>query len=117
MTLRYVVLPILLLLLFNGCAHFATTPSDSTEATQMQETAASAYSDVTSDKILHNGQLIDSADISASDLQAASEGQTDAGVANGEDVVANLGTQSGRLGLDPVSTQKIQTDLDEALEL
>jgi membrane-bound lytic murein transglycosylase D len=117
MNLRYVVLPILLLLLFSGCTHFATTPSDSPEANRLRETTASPYADATSDKILHNGQLIERAGISASDLQAATEEQIGSAAENGEDGVSNFGNNSGRLGLDPVSTQKIQTDLDEALEL
>ena len=113
MNLRYLVLPILLLLLFSGCTHFTTTPSDTPEANHLPETAASPYSDVTSDKILHNGQLIERAGIHASDLSATAGGQTDSTAQSGEE----SGTNPGRLGLDPVSTQKIQTDLDEALEL
>jgi membrane-bound lytic murein transglycosylase D len=117
MNLRYVVLPILLLLLTAGCAHFATTPSDSPETGQLQETAASPLSEITSDKILHNGQLIQRAGISDSELTTATGLQTDSTAENGEDLVSDSGTNTRNLGLDPVSTQKIQTDLDEALEL
>ena len=117
MNLRYVVLPILLLLLTAGCAHFATAPSDSPETDHLRETAASPLSEAPTDKILHNGQLIQRAGISDADLSAATELHTDSTVENGEDVVSNAGTKTRQLGLDPVSTQKIQTDLDEALEL
>ena len=68
-------------------------------------------------KSLHNGQLIERAGMHASDLSATAEGEADSAVDSDEEVVSNLGTQSNGLGLDPVSTQKIQTDLDEALEL
>lgn len=117
MNIRNVVLAILLLLLPAGCAHFDTPPSDSPETDQLQETATSPLSEITTDKILHNGQLILRAEISDSDISAAAELQTDSTVENGESVVSDSGTSSRRLGLDPVSTQKIQTDLDEALEL
>ncbi|MEJ2282922.1 MAG: LysM peptidoglycan-binding domain-containing protein [Desulfobacterales bacterium] len=117
MNLRYLVLPILLLLLFSGCAHFATAPSDAPEANQFPETAPSPYSDVTSEKILHNGQLIERAGLHASDLAATDAGQPDPATEGGEGSVTNPGAHPGSLGLDPVSTQKIQTDLDEALEL
>ena len=117
MNLRYVALPVVLLLLIAGCTHFATTPSDSPEANGLQETAASPYSDDTNDKILHNGRLIRRAELSDSELSASPEMQTDSTIENGEEDAANPGSNSRSLGLDPVSTQKIQTDLDEALEL
>ena len=117
MNLRYVVLPILLLFLGSGCTHFPTPPSDATETNnQLQETSASPYSNGTPDKILHNGRLIERADLPGSDISATGGG-TDSTAASGEGRESNLGTNSGSLGLDPVSTQKIQTDLDEALEL
>ena len=106
---RYFVLPALLLLLLSGCAHFSMDPQ--------KETASSPYPDESSDKILHNGQLIERAGMRASDLSATAEGKADSAVDSDEGTVANLGTNSKGLGLDPVSTQKIQTDLDEALEL
>jgi len=117
MNLRYLILPILLLLLFSGCTHFTNTPSDATEANQFPETAPSPYSDVASEKILHNGRLIERAGIHASDLSATDAGQPDPATESGEGSGSNFGAHPGSLGLDPVSTQKIQTDLDEALEL
>jgi membrane-bound lytic murein transglycosylase D len=117
MNLRYLFLPILMLLLFSGCTHFATTPSDTPEANPLTDTAASPYSDVASDNILHNGQLIERAGINASDLSATAGAQPDPATENREGSGSNLGANPDSLGMDPVSTQKIQTDLDEALEL
>lgn len=76
-----------------------------------KEAASSQYPDESSDKILPNSQLNERADTPESGPTATGDGETDSTVDSDE------GTDSGRLGLDPVSTQKIQTDLDEALEL
>ena len=109
MNLRYLVLPALLLLLLNGCTHFSVD--------QQKENASPPFPDESSDKILHNDQLIEGAGKRSSDQTATAGGETDSAVDNDEGTGSNLGTNSKRLGLDPVSTQKIQTDLDEALEL
>ena len=109
MNLRYFVLPALLLLILSGCMHFPIDPQ--------KENASSPFPDESTDKILHNGQLIERAGKPTSDLAAAGDEQTNSDVDSDGGTGSNLGTNSNRLGLDPVSTQKIQTDLDEALEL
>jgi len=114
---RYFVLPALLLFLLSGCTHFPMDPSGSPDSTLQKETASSPYPDESSDKVLHNGQLIERAGTHASDLSASSKGKADSTVNSDEGTVANPGTNFKGLGLDPVSTQKIQTHLDEALEL
>jgi membrane-bound lytic murein transglycosylase D len=101
MNLRYFVLPALWLLLLSGCTHLAKNPSDLPGSNLENEPASSPYPD----KNLHHGKLIERAGLNASDLSADGEGEEDAAV-DGSD-----------LGMDPVSTQKIQTHLDEALEL
>ena len=109
MNLRYLVLPVFMLFLLSGCTHFSMD--------QQKETASYPQRDESSDKIFHNGQLIEHAGIRASDLSAAGEGEADSAVDSDAEAVSNLETKSNGLGLDPVSTQKIQTKLDEALEL
>jgi len=109
MNLRYLVLPVFMLFLLSGCTHFSTD--------HRKETVSSPHRDEASDKISPNGQLIERADIGASDLSETGEGQADSAVDSDADAVSNLGIKSDGLGLDPVSMQKIQTDLDEALEL
>jgi len=89
--------------MLSGCTHFSIDPQ--------KEAASSQYPDESSDKILHNSQLIERAGTPESGPTATGDGETDSAVESDE------GTDSGRRGLDPVSTQKIQTDLDEALEL
>ena len=113
MNLRYFILPALLLFLLSGCIHLAKDPSGSPDAKLQKETASSPYPD----KSLHNGKLIERAGVHASDLSARGEGEADSAIDSDEEGVSDLGTQSNGLGLDPVSTQKIQTHLDEALEL
>ena len=113
MNLRYFVLPAFLLLLLSGCTHLAKDPANSLESKLQKETASSPYPD----ESLHNGQLIERAGMHPSDLSASAVGEADSAVDSDQEVVSNLGTQSNGLGLDPVSTQKIQTHLDEALEL
>jgi len=113
MTLRYFVLPALLLLLLSGCTHLAKDHSDSPGSNLQTETGSSRYPD----KSLQNGNLIERAGLRASDLSATGEGDADSAVDGNEEAVSNLGSNSDGLGLDPVSTQKIQTHLDEALEL
>ena len=117
MNLRFVVIPILLLLLSAGCTHFTAAPSDSPQTDQLLETAASPHPKADADKILHNGQLIQRDAIAEADLAAPAELPSDSTVENGEEIVSNTGAGFRNLGMDPVSTQKIQTDLDEALEL
>jgi membrane-bound lytic murein transglycosylase D len=109
MNLRYFVLPVLLLLMLSGCAHFSMDPQ--------KEPASSQYPDESSDKILPNGQLIERADRPDSGLAATGDTETDSAIDSDDGTGSNLATNSNQPGLDPVSTQKIQTDLDEALEL
>ena len=109
MNLRNLVLPAIMLLMLSGCTHLSID--------QQKENASSPFPDESSDKILHNGQLIEDAGRRASDHAATAGGEINSAVDNDEGTGSNLGTNSRRLGLDPVSTQKIQTDLDEALEL
>ena len=108
MNLRYFVLPVFMLFLLSGCTHFSVD--------HQKETASSPQRDESSDKIFHNGQLIEHAGIRASDLSETEEGEADSAVDSDAEAVSDLGTKSDGLGLDPVSIQKIQTDLDEALE-
>lgn len=108
MNLRYFVLPVFMLFLLSGCTHF---PVD-----HQKETASTPYSDESSEKIIFNGQLIERADIRASDLSETEEGEAVSAVNSDAEAVSDLGTKPNGLGLDPVSIQKIQTDLDEALE-
>ena len=109
MNLRYFVVPTLLLLMLSGCTHFSMDPQ--------KENASSPFPDEPTDKILHNGQLIERPGKPASGLAATGDEETNSAVDSNEATGSNLGTNSNRRGLDPVSTQKIQTDLDEALEL
>ena len=109
MNLRYLVFPALLLLMLSGCTHLTMGHSDSAESNLQTETVSSSDPDEASDKILPNGQFIERADPQTSDLAAAADSDDDTG--------ANLAANADRLELNPVSTQKIQTDLDEALEL
>ena len=104
MNLRYLFLPALLFVLISGCAHFTMDPAGSPDLNLQEEIDSSPDSDASSSKILHNGQLIERAEL-------------DSAVDHDEEAVSNPGTASGDLGLDPVSMQKIQTNLDEALEL
>jgi membrane-bound lytic murein transglycosylase D len=113
MNLRYFILPALLLLMLSGCTHLSMGPSDAAESNPQTETVSSSYPDEASDEILHNGQFI----ARASNMAATGNGETHAAVDSDEDTGPNLAVTPDRLGLDPVSTQKIQTDLDEALEL
>jgi membrane-bound lytic murein transglycosylase D len=109
MNLRYLVLPAILLLMLNGCTHFSIDPQ--------KENASSPFPDDSTDMILHNGQLIERTDKPASDLAATGDEDTNSATDSNQAAGPGLGQNSDRLGLDPVSTQKIQTDLDEALEL
>ena len=99
MNLRYLVLPTLLLFLGSGCTHFATPPSGSTETSnQSQETSASPYSNGTPDKIFHNGQLIERADLPGSDISAAEGRQTDLTAASDEGRESNSDSLSFKAG-------------------
>jgi membrane-bound lytic murein transglycosylase D len=117
MNLRYLLLPALLLFLISGCAHFSMDPSGSPDSSLQEESDASLNSDDPTGRILHNGQLIERASLNAADLTATKDGEIDSEEGAKNAIAADLESSSNRLGLDPVSTQKIQTDLDEALEL
>ena len=115
MNLRYLFLPALLFVLMSSCAHFSMDPSGSPDLNLQEETDSFPDSDASSTKILHNGRLIERADLNAADLSASKKPELHSAV--DREAVSNPGTGSGDLGLDPVSMQKIQTNLDEALEL
>lgn len=98
-----------MLFLLSGCTHFSVD--------HQKETASSPHRDESSEKVFLSGQLIERADIRASDLSETEEGEAVSAVNSDAEAVSDLGTKPNGLGLDPVSIQKIQTDLDEALEL
>ena len=117
MNLRYLFLPALLFVLISGCAHFSMDPSGSPDLNLQEETDSSPGSEASSTKTLHKGQLIERPGLNTADLSASKEPELDSAVDRDKEAVFNPGTGSDDLGLNPVSTQKIQTDLDEALEL
>ena len=116
MNLRYYVIPGLLLLLSSGCTHFSKDHSGLPESNLQKETASSSYPDESSAANLHNGKMIERRGTDASNPSASGEVEADS-VVDGEKAGSGLGTRSNGMGLDPVSTQGIQTPLDEALEL
>jgi membrane-bound lytic murein transglycosylase D len=117
MNLRYLLLPALLLFLISGCAHLSMNSSGLPDSSLQEESDASLNSDDPTGRILHNGQLIEGASLNAADLTTTKDGEMDSAEGIKNEIASNLESSSNGLGLDPVSTQKIQTDLDEALEL
>ena len=89
MNLRYLVLPVFMLFLLSGCTHFSVD--------HQKETASSPYSDEASDKIFDNGQLVERADIRASDLSETGEGEADSAADSDAEAVSDLGTKSNAI--------------------
>jgi membrane-bound lytic murein transglycosylase D len=111
MKLRYLLYPVLLMYLLIGCSHVSVDPTKSEDSNLTDQTTLPSSREDTLGKMHHNTYLMRMADIAETDAR-----EIDAAAAN-EKGAAN----SDSPGIGPedaaVPTQKVQTDLDDALDL
>ncbi len=103
MNSRYLLYPVLFLYLLSGCSHVSFDRTKSVESNSKGETALSPSQEDSVEKVHQNTSLMQVADTQTADLSDADESQMDSAVG------------SEKKEASPV--QKIQTDLDDALDL
>jgi len=113
MKLRYIVLPVLPLLFSIGCAHMSKDLPGSAESSLENNTLSSAYPEASSAKNLLSG----GSDPDGADPSATAYGESGAAVPTDEKAMSDLDSNANGLEQDPISTEGIQSHLDEALEL
>lgn len=117
MNLRYLFYPVLLLLLLGvgGCAHVSLDGTKSAES-DLEKERTLMLSEQDSTEIDHRkSSLVEMTDVQTTGISEAQEGQMDqAGNIKNKDVSNNGGNEHEG---DSLEGQKVQSDLDDALEL
>jgi len=112
MKLRYLLYPAFLMYLLIGCSHVSVDPTKSGDSSLADQTALSPSPEDSVGKMHQNTYSMDMTVVSETD-----ESKTDSAVANEKKAAAN----SDSSGVGPESAaapaQKVQTDLDDALDL
>jgi membrane-bound lytic murein transglycosylase D len=117
MKLRYLIYPILLLSLVSGCAHLSSDPARSGESNPEKETILSPSGEYSTEIIHQNNPMLELGDAQTAVIAKADERQMDSVVGNEQkDTTSTDNHESGPEGTTP-AVQKVQTDLDDALDL
>ena len=117
MKLHSLLYPVLFLFILSACSHVSPDHTKSTESNFEEETALSTPGEATGEVMDQNTSLAEMDNPHAADFSEADEGQMDSAVDGEKKDAANINhTESGLDGAN-AAVQKVQTDLDEALDL
>jgi membrane-bound lytic murein transglycosylase D len=117
MYLRLLLVPVFLLFLVSGCSHVSSDLADSPESNLKEELSLSNSFDDALENSPKRGQAVDTVESVPSEVLAVEERQTDSAGGGEEESIANTGNHPNGMGGDPGSTQKVESNLDDALEL
>ena len=117
MKLRYLFYPILFLYVLSGCSHVSLDHTKSAESNLEGKTALSPSREDTAETMHRNTPLMEMAETQTGDLSEVDEGQMDSVAGSEKKDAANINNdETGPEGA-AVPVQKVQTDLDDALDL
>ena len=117
MKLRYLLYPVLSLYLLGGCSHVSLNPTKSDESNLEGEAVLSPSRGYPAERMHQNTPLMETADTQSADLSGADERQTDSAAGSEKKDASNINNHVNGLEGAAAPVQKIQTDLDDALDL
>jgi peptidoglycan lytic transglycosylase D len=109
MKLRYLLYPAMFIYLLSGCSHVSLDHTKSGESSRAKESATSPSREDLMGKMHQTTPLLEMADAQTSELSMADKRQMNSAVGNEKKEASNEGA--------PTPVQKVQTDLDDALDL
>ena len=117
MKFRYLLYPVLLLFVLSGCSHVSLDHTQSVESNREKETALSPSRGDSVEKFHQNTPLMEMADSQTADLSNADERQMDSAAGSQKKDTSNINNHENGLEGAAAPAQKVQTDLDDALDL
>ena len=117
MKLRYLLCPILFLSLMGGCAHLSSDSANSDESHPEKETILLPSGEYSTEMIPQNQPMLELEDTQTTVLADANGRQMDTVIGNEKkDTTSSNNHENDLEGTTP-AVQKVQTDLDDALDL
>ena len=117
MKLRYLLYSVLFLYLLSGCSHVSFDRTKSDDSNLEGETALSLSREYSVEKMHQNTPSMEMADTQTADLSEADERQTDSAAGSEKKDSSNINNHENGLVDAAAPVQKVQTDLDDALDL
>jgi membrane-bound lytic murein transglycosylase D len=117
MKLRYLLYPVLFLYLLSGCSHVSLDHTKSDESNLEGETALSPSREYSIEKMHQITPLMEMADTQTGDLSEADERQMDSAAGSKKKDGSDINNHENGLEGTVAPVQKVQTDLDDALDL
>ncbi len=117
MKLRYLLYLIVSLSLASGCAHLSSSPAKSDELHSEKDTSLSPSGEYSSEMIHQNQPMLELGDTQTAVLAEADERQMDSVVGNEKKDATSTNNHENDLEATTPAVQKVQTDLDDALDL
>jgi len=108
---------VLLLFLFSGCTHVSFDLAGSPDSNLQEKTSLSKSSEDPSEKTQQRGPMMEEPDSLLAEFPSVEEDQTNSAADGEEDNVSDIGNNPNDRQVNSLPTQKVLTDLDEALEL
>ncbi len=115
MKLRYLLYPGLCLCLLSGCSHVSSDHTKSVESNLEGDPALSPSGEDSAGKMYRTTPLMERADTQTADLSDADETQMDSAAGNEKQDTSTINNHED--GQEGAPVQKVQTDLDDALDL
>ena len=117
MNLRPILHLVVLLLLFSGCSHVSYDIAGSPDSSAPKEIPPLQTPGDSLEKDPQTSQVTEWADFLIPELLQVDEEQSESASGIAEDNVSNIASNTIGLGIETAPAQKVQTNLDEALEL
>jgi membrane-bound lytic murein transglycosylase D len=117
MKLRYLLYPVLFLYLLSACSHVSFDHTKSDESNLEGETVLSPSREYSVEKMHQNTPLMEMADTQTANLSETDERQLDSAAGSEKKDSSNIKNHENGLEGAAAPVQKVQTDLDDALDL
>jgi membrane-bound lytic murein transglycosylase D len=117
MKLRYLLYPMLFLFFLSGCSHISNEHTNSVDSNLEEETALLPPGEDSMEEIHRNTPFIKIADTQTADLSEGDERQLDSVTGSEKKDSTDINNHENGLEGTAAPVQKVQTDLDDALDL
>ena len=117
MKLRYLLCPVLFLYVLSGCSHVSLDHTKSAKSNLEGNTSRSPSREDSAERMHQNTPLKEMADTQTADLSEADERQMDSAAGSEKKETPSINNDETGLEGEAAQVQKVQTDLDDALDL